>query len=338
MTVRLTSGRSESVGRYSADQVNEAMGRALKFVQTGGREHGPMELHDTPRSPHSEHDPRAGRDMVSQTVRPPSAAENQEAWAGYEDLNGSRPEMLYHWTTRENAAQILSGEGDHAIFLPGEEGNSSAEVFFSPGQEDEMTEERLPDDAVQIAVAPDYSDMRWMPGDRGARGNDVVYRGNLATDRVKIVQNSAHEQGPKLEEHDTSNSPHREHGPGAGSRTGNDADIETAYDERAEAVGNYTQLMILVEQKGKEHLRPKMEAALQRYGQALERVRELDPEGGKAAGPGRPLEVGWTGGGSTEEKAPSSPGIGRGDARPLTGAANTPKRSWSTAGGWSAST
>ncbi len=48
VTIELNDGRSVSSGKYSADQVNDAVQRVMKFVQTGGREHGPMDLNFNP--------------------------------------------------------------------------------------------------------------------------------------------------------------------------------------------------------------------------------------------------------------------------------------------------
>lgn len=101
LTVRLSDGRAVSTGRYSADQVNEATQRALKFVQTGGREHGPMELHDTPDSPHKEH--MGGREQQEggqrRTGRGPEAEAELERRRRVRVISRKRPvEGTVVWT------------------------------------------------------------------------------------------------------------------------------------------------------------------------------------------------------------------------------------------------
>ncbi len=195
VTIELNDGRAVSSGKYSADQVNDAVQRVMKFVQTGGREHGPMDLHDTPKSKHKEHMPSTSAAPGLQSHGLKGQKHQHNSW-GHEHEGGRHGPM------------------------------------GSDYKEPEVT----PD--------PEYDE-------------EAVFG---------------------------------------------------AYDARAEAVGMYVQMRRLVDE-GKEHLRPKLEAAEQKYREASKRVTELDPEGQFAASPGHPKELGWNRDGSDLGKGPmSSPG------------------------------
>ncbi len=198
VSIELNDGRAVSSGKYSADQVNDAVQRVMKFVQTGGAEHGPMDLHDTPKSKHKEHMPSTSAAPGLQSHGLKGQKHRHNSW-GHEHEGGRHGPM---------------------------------------GSDYKMPE---------VTPDPEYDE-------------DAVFG---------------------------------------------------AYDDGAEAVGMYVQMRRLVDQ-GKEHLRPKLEAAEQKYREASKRVTELDPEGQFAASPGHPKELGWNRDGSGEEKSSplSQPGVG----------------------------